>query len=61
MWSTDEMRTAWGFTDTPVTANHPEPENRCWRCDSRRIHLHCAAGLCEACCQELRSDHVVAS
>ena len=30
-------------------------ELRCWKCDGRRMHDGCAAGLCSPCCIELRA------
>lgn len=30
-------------------------EDRCFKCDGRRVHEGCKAGLCEKCCAELRA------
>lgn len=30
-------------------------EDRCWKCDGKRVHEGCIAGLCTDCCEELKA------
>lgn len=54
-WTENEVAALWGWT-LPAPADEVVPyDERCWRCDSKRIHRGCAAGLCEACCSELKA------
>lgn len=43
-----------GLVTGPQADAIPQAE-RCWKCDGRRIHEGCNAGLCDTCCTQLKS------
>lgn len=52
-WWHEVILGPWG----PDAATHERirESERCWKCDAKRIHDGCAAGLCEGCCRALRT------
>lgn len=45
----------WHDTMTrPQYEWHVPAEERCWKCDRRRLHDGCHAGLCRECCEALK-------
>ena len=54
MWTGQDLAALWGWVHAPEREAIPY-EERCWRCESRRIHLGCAADLCESCCEDLKA------
>ena len=55
MWTHEDIAGLWGWLEGAQHHDAIPIEERCWKCDGRRIHEGCAAGLCTTCCEELKA------